>query len=263
MLARLFEASPTPAEEKAHMPAWICVDQAEIPTSAVDGLPFVQALFGRPLENLPAPQAGVSAVISNFGLEYVPASARATCCATWLAPRGRLHLVMHARGSLVDRQAEVSLGDLTLTLEKLDFPSRVAALIKSKVSAPTDPMERMMHGVQVRDDFNHAVNQMKAPLEERGSRDGPLLEWLMLGRDIVQSATSATLDQALERLEELRAAYGAEAARLRAMRATALGPDDLQAFKQELLSSGFASAQLATLDTSAGQAAWVVQALKA
>jgi hypothetical protein len=163
---------------------------------------------------------------------------------------------------VIDQQSALGLADLDLILDELDLPGRVAALLEAKVTAPADPMARMMHGIDVRDAFNECVNRMKSRLEERTVREGALLEWLMLTRDLVQSVTESTLGTALERLQVQRTAYDAERSRLSAMRSCALDQPGLEALGRDLASQGFESIQMGSLQTSVGPVAWVLDALR-
>jgi hypothetical protein len=163
---------------------------------------------------------------------------------------------------VIDQHSAQGLADLDLILDELDFPGRVAALLEAKVTAPADPMARMMHGIDIRDAFNEGINLMKSKLEERGTREGALLEWLVLSRDLVQSVSEATLGASLERLQAQRTAYDAERSRLSAMRSCALDQSGLEALGRELALEGFESIQLGSLEASVGPVAWVLDALK-
>lgn len=262
VLARLLQQSKQGREGGMRPTQWTCVDQAEIPASSVSDLPFVSGRFGLPWEALPVPESAVSALVSNFGLEYVRRDHLGSACALWLADGGRLHAVLHARDSVIDRQSALGLADLDLILDELDFPKRVAALLEAKVTAPAEPMARMLHGVEVRDAFNGGVNRIKSKLEERGARQGALLEWLVLARDLAQTVSDVTLDAALERLQTLRAAYDAERSRLSAMRSCALDQPGLEALGRDLASQGFESIRMGSLQTSVGSVAWVLDALR-
>ncbi len=262
VLARLLQA-PAPSRDGAtRRPQWTCVDQARIPASSVRDLTGVDGKFGLPWEALPVPAVGADALVSNFGLEYVSRDHLVGTCASWLAAGGRLHAVLHARDSVIDQQSALGLADLDLILNELDFPKRVAALLEAKVTAPSDPMARMMHGIDVRDAFNEGVNRMKSRLEERAAREGALLEWLMLARDLVQSVTEATLGSALERLQVQRTAYDAERSRLSAMRSCALDQPGLEALGRDLALQGFELIQMGSLQASVGPVGWVLDALR-
>lgn len=263
VLARLLQPLEQRRDGEPSAMQWTCVDQARIETSSLSDLPFVIGRFGLPWEALQAPDKGVNALVSNFGLEYVSRNNLVRTCAAWLAEGGRLHAVMHARDSVIDRQSAQGLADLDLILDELDFPGRVAALLEAKVSAPVDPVERLIHGVDTRDAFNGCVNHMKTQLEERVARQGALLEWLMLARDLVQAVSKVTLVASLERLQSLRAAYDAERARLREMRSCALEQSGLETLGRELASQGFESIQMGSLLASAGPVAWVLDATRA
>lgn len=243
---------------------WTCIDQAHIATSVLDDLPQVTGQFGQGWEKLSPPEVPAHhALLSNFGLEYVSRDHVKASCAQWLADGGRLHAVLHAKDSVIDRQSAQGLADLDLVLDELDLPRRVDGLLAAKATAPTDPMKRMIHGVEVRDEFNHCINRMKAVLEERGTKDGSLLEWMLASRDLLQTVSDdVTLSSARERLQHLRTAYDAERKRLRAMRAAALDPTGLDTLRQGLEAVGFESVRAYLLECSIGPVAWVLDALR-
>ncbi len=262
VLARLTQALETSRNGARRISQWTCVDQALIPMSSLSDLVGVVGEFGSPWEAMPAPATGADALVSNFGLEYVSRDHLGRTCASWLAVGGRLHAILHARDSVIDQQSALGLVDLDLILDEMNFPWHVAAVLEAKVTAPADPLARMMHCVDVRDAFNDCVNRMKSRLEERAVRAGALLEWLMLASDMVQTVSKVTLEASLERLQTLCAAYDAERSRLTAMRSAALDQSSLEALGRDLAHQGFVSIQLGSLHTSSGPAAWVLDALR-
>ena len=263
VLARLLTSMGSGHTKGMKATKWLCVDQAQIPASSVSDLPSVKTLFGVPWENLSASEHDVSVLVSNFGLEYVSHELIARGCASWLEKKGaRMHVVMHAKDSVIDRQTALGLSDLNLILDELNFPEQVFALLKSKVNAPADSVARIMHGVEVRDAFNQCVNRMKSILDQRGAAQSALLVWLVLSREMLQGVSEGTLGAALERLKALRIAYDAERSRLNAMRSCALDQSGIEALELELKLSGFDSIKISSLDCSMGTVAWVVDALK-
>ena len=218
--------------------------------------------FGMPWESLSASDHLVNAIVSNFGLEYVSHEHIARGCASWLEKGGRLHAVMHAQDSVIDRQSALGLSDLNLILDELGFPEQVASLLESKVTAPSDSVARIMHGVEIRDAFNQSVNRMKTVLDERGDAQSALLDWLVLSRDIVQTVSEGTLSAAQENLKTLRVLYEAERSRLTAMRSCALDPSGMDAIADELKLSGFDPVHVSRLECSLGTVAWTLDAHK-
>jgi hypothetical protein len=262
VLARLFASMDSGHPRPAAATQWLCVDQAQIPSKSVSDLPFVTGKFGVPWENLSASEHHANAIVSNFGLEYVSHEHIARGCASWLEKGGRLHAVVHAQGSVIDRQSALGLSDLNLILDELGFPEQVSALLKSKLTAPSDSVARMMHGVEVRDAFNQSVNRMKTVLDERGDVQSALLDWLVISRDIVQGISKGTLGAAQEHLKTLRVLYEAERWRLTAMRSRALDQSGMDAIAHELKLSGFDPIKISLLECSLGTVAWTVDAHK-
>lgn len=262
VLARLFASMDSQHQKKANPTQWLCLDQAQIPSTSVSDLPFVTSKFGVPWESSSASDHLVNAIVSNFGLEYVSHEHIARGCASWLEKGGRLHAVMHAQDSVIDRQSALGLSDLTLILDELGFPEQVAALLESKVTAPSDSVARMMHGVEIRDAFNQSVNRMKTVLDERGDAQSALLDWLVISRDIVQTVSEATLGAAQEHLKTLRVSYEAERSRLSAMRSCALDPSGMDVIARELKLCGFDPVNVSRLECSLGTVAWTLDAHK-
>ena len=262
VLARLFASMDSGQEKSATATQWLCVDQAQIPSTSVSDLPFVTSKFGMPWESLSASDHLVNAIVSNFGLEYVSHEHIARGCASWLEKGGRLHAVMHAQDSVIDRQSALGLSDLNLILDELGFPEQVASLLESKVTAPSDSVARIMHGVEIRDAFNQSVNRMKSVLDERGDAQSALLDWLVMSRDIVQTVSAGTLGAAQEHLKSLRVSYEAERSRLSAMRSCALDPSGMDVIARELKLCGFDPVNVSRLECSLGTVAWTLDAHK-
>ena len=262
VLARLFASIDSEHQRPASATQWLCVDQAQIPSTSVSDLPFVTGKFGVPWENLSASEHHANAIVSNFGLEYVSHEHIAQGCASWLEKGGRLHAVVHVQGSVIDRQSALGLSDLNLILDELGFPELVSALLKSKVTAPADPVARMMHGVEVRDAFNQSVNRMKTVLDERSDAQSVLLNWLVISRDMVQAVSEETLGAAQEHLKTLRVLYEAERSRLTAMRSCALDQSGIDAVAHELKLNEFDPIHVSRLECSLGTVAWTLDAHK-
>jgi hypothetical protein len=262
VLARLFASMDSGQEKSATATQWLCVDQAQIPSTSVSDLPFVTSKFGMPWESLSASDHLVNAIVSNFGLEYVSHEHIARGCASWLEKGGRLHAVMHAQDSVIDRQSALGLSDLNLILDELGFPEQVASLLESKVTAPSDSVARIMHGVEIRDAFNQSVNRMKTVLDERGDAQSALLDWLVMSRDIVQTVSAGTLGAAQEHLKSLRVLYEADRSRRSAMRSCALDPSGMDVIARELKLCGFDPVHVSRLECSLGTVAWTLDAHK-
>jgi hypothetical protein len=262
VLARLLSSMGGEHQRTSKANNWLCVDQAQIPTASLSDLPFVTSMFGTPWENLSASEHDANVIVSNFGLEYVSHDLIARGCAAWLKKGGRLHAVVHAQGSVIDRQSALGLSDLTIILDELGFPEQVSALLKSKVTAPSDSINRIMHGVEVRDAFNQSVNRMKSILDDRGAAQSALLDWLVVSREIVQVVSEGTLEASQERLKTLRVLYEAERSRLKAMRSCALDQSGIEEIALDLKLNGFDAVHISRLDCSLGTVAWTVDAHK-
>ena len=137
---------------------------------------------------------------------------------------------------------------------------RARALFVAMAGAPVDPIERMMHGVDVRDAYNAAVNRVKQRMEDRGTVSPPLLNMLNGIRLLAGLAANGSLPQAEASLAAQRAGLQAEVCRLRTMQVSAHSEMSLNAFEQKLQAAGFEQLERAHLDCEFGAIAWVVTA---
>lgn len=242
---------------------WICVDSAEWP--AARDLPTGARLTMRTGQNfadaLPPP-GGVDALLSNFGLEYVPRDACAEACWAWLAGGAHLHAVMHASGSIIDRAASTHLADIAFALREVQLFERAAAMLRALATAPADPMERMMHGVDVRDAYNAAVNALKARMEAAGARSAPLMDMLQGITALTGPVRAGHLEDALQTLSQRARDYASEIARLEAMRTAALDEAGAAEFVAAVSRAGLRDVRAERLDSAIGPVAWILSGRK-
>jgi hypothetical protein len=242
---------------------WVCIDQADWP-GARETLPSA-AITMRTAENFSdamPPPGGVAAVVSNFGLEYLPREGAVDAIWAWLASGARLHAVLHARGSVIDRVAMANLGDIAFAVQDAHLFERGAAMLDAMATAPADPVDRMMHAVEVRDAYNAAVNALKARMEAAGSRSAPLMDMLQGITGLVPLVRQGGADQALSRLRARASDYAAECRRLEAMRDAALDEAELTGLAQRLTATGLRDLSATALDSSIGRVAWVLSGRK-
>lgn len=238
---------------------WICIDSAHWPGAreALQGARLTLRTGENFADALPPP-GGVDALLSNFGLEYVDQQAAAEACWAWLAGGARLHAVIHARGSVIDRAASANLADIGCALHEVRLFDRASAMLQALATAPADPVDRMMHAMDVRDAYNDAVNVLKARMQAAGSRSAPLVDMLQGITVLAARVREGHLGAALEALNARAAAYGAEHARLEAMRRAALDEAGLSALVEALSRAGLRQVQTRPLDSGLGQVAWAV-----
>lgn len=242
---------------------WICLDEARWPLAPPDGWP--PGLHLRQGENFARavpPPGGVGAVLSNFGLEYVPRQSVARACWNWMSPGAALHAALHQRDSVIDRAATSHLSDIRFALEEVKLFECASAMLAALATAPVDPMERMMHAVEVRDAYNLGVNALKARMEKAGQRSAPLMDMLHGVTALVGEVRQGRLDSALQALSQRGAAYGAECRRLEAMRDAALDDREAQRFVEDLARTGLAEVRVHPLACPLGPVAWVVTGRK-
>ena len=259
VIARLLKAPPSPAS--AIEPSrWICLDQAHISSDSVEDLPGLQMIGGQRFEDAAPPEAGVGALISNFGLEYMEPGRWVPATACWLRNGARLHALVHASGSVIDLGTEQWMADLSLALDELDFFTLLARLLEAKATAPADVMARMMHGLEVRDEYNRAVNRMKARIEDRGVRGGPILDILLLARDMVQAVPGLLLEDAHARTRRSEKSFRAELSRLQAMRKAAWDEQAASSVVALMELRGFQDIRVSEMSSGSVRVAWVLEA---
>lgn len=242
---------------------WICIDSAHWP-GAHAGLPGTRLSLrtGQNFVDALPPPGGVDGLVSNFGLEYVPRERAAEACWAWLAGGARLHAVMHAKGSVIDRAAMTHLDDIAFALTDAQLFDRASAMLQALATAPSDPVERMMHAIDVRDAYNAAVNALKARMEAARLRSEPLIDMLQGITALTGPARTGQLESALAGLARREADYRAECARLEAMRQAALDEVAVTAFHRALSEAGLRDVTGQLLDSPAGPVGWIVSARK-
>lgn len=260
VLARLLQGLAPAAMRDVR---WVCVDQADWPgarESAANSMITMRS--GENFVDAMPPAGGVSAVVSNFGLEYLPREGAVDAVWAWLASGARLHAVLHARGSVIDHAATANLGDITFALRDARLFEHGAAMLGAMATAPEDPVDRMMHAVDVRDAYNAAVNALKARMEAAGRRSAPLMDMLQGITGLVPLVRQGLSHQALERLGERARDYAAECRRLEAMRDAAHDEVALAGLVDALKATGMRELSAAPLDSSLGSVGWVLSGRK-
>lgn len=240
---------------------WRCLDRASFAAEVGQALPGAIALEGGVdfADSVPAgpPAAGL---VSNFGLEYVRRDGVAAACRRWLAPAGRLSAVVHARGSVVDQVSQNSVDDLDLALRDARLFETSRELLSAMASLPSDPVERMMYGVDIRDAYNASVNALKERMQQRGAYSGVLVDMLNTVRDLAGWVRQGRLDEALAQLAQRRLDYAAERLRLADMQASAMDQAQVAGLAEQLRAAGFDEAGYAPLDCRLGRVAWLLSA---
>jgi len=240
---------------------WWCVDQADLGTGWQQALPSaVRMLDNTSFESSQAPEGPADAVVSNFGLEYVPIEALVQALPAWLIDRGQVHAVLHARGSVIDQVSQLHAQDLHVALIEAQFHQRAHDLAQAMATAPSDPVQRMMHGVGVRDAYNQAVDTLKQHMDARGQASAVLMDMLHGVTAVLRQLPQTGVELARMRITEQAQAYAAEAARLQQMRDSALDETQARALRDAFLASrpGGGTLLVGRLDCSRGQVAWTL-----
>jgi hypothetical protein len=238
---------------------WVCLDQARVP--AGPDIPSTVLLRDQEDFVTCAPAAApVDALISSFGIEYVEAHAVAVSCARWLRTGGRLHAVVHASDSVIDRVSRNSAEDILWALDEVRLFEVAHDLFTAMACLPTDPIERMMHGVQARDGYNVAVNCIKQRMNLRGSVSPALMDMLNGIRALADTVMQGRLALARQSLAMRKDALLGEVRRLQAMQRCALDARGLQELGRDLGEAGFEGVAHSAIDCALGRVGWSLSA---
>ena len=256
ILARLMERLGWPLRAPL---IWWCIDHAELGTGWQHALPSGVRVRDQTRFEAARPLEGpVDAVVSNFGLEYLGLEAVMQAMPRWVKPQGHLEAVVHAKGSVIDSASAEHVADLQLALEELQLPQLGVELAGAMATAPADPVARMMHGVEVRDAYNAAVDRLKQVMDTRG-RPSPVLMDLLHGiTNTLRQVGPLGQAAAAERIQAQGTAYGWELARLRQMQASALDEAQAQAWREGLAAAlpTLRPVHLSPVECSLGLVAW-------
>jgi hypothetical protein len=240
---------------------WRCLDKATFVPAVAAAMPAAITIHGgvdfAASQPIVAPAA---ALISNFGLEYVDRSGLATACRRWLAAGGRLSAVIHARGSIIDQVSNASADDIRYALDAARLFDRSRDLFVAMASLPSDPMERMMYGVDIRDAYNASVNGLKRRMEDKGAYSAVLIDMLTLVSNLAGRVPQSRLDDVLAELQRREGDYAAEVVRLSDMQASAMDEAQMAALAQELRVAGFGQIGVAPLTCTLGLLGWTLSA---
>jgi hypothetical protein len=208
-----------------------------------------------------APDQGqADALVSNFGVEYVDRRMMAPACARWLRPGARLHVALHAAGSIINRVSLASAQDIVWALDDVGLFSAAHALFEAMAAIPSDPVARAAHGREARDGYNRAIDQLKQRMEFRGEASAPLMDMLQSLRALAGLPGQGALAQAQHALALRVQALRAEVNRLQEMQASALDAPQRQALEQALGAAGFDDLRFVPIECEVGLVGWSLSA---
>jgi hypothetical protein len=239
--------------------AWWCLDQAQLGQAWQHALPSGVRIREQTPFQLAQPEQGpVDALVSNFGLEYLDLQALAQALPRWLKPQAQLRAVLHAKDSVIDAASTEHIADLQLALQELQLPQRAQALAQAMATAPLDSMARMMHGVEVRDAYNEAVDRLKQVMEARGRASAVLMDLLRGITNSLRDVGRIGAKEPIQRIQSQASAYQAELSRLRQMQASALDEKKAQAWRDTLGAAvpGGRALTLSPVECHLGRVAW-------
>lgn len=243
---------------------WICIDEARIalPPESAPGL-AIQTHYGEDFAQSSPAGAPVDGLVSNFGLEYVDRALVAQACRRWLRPGGLLRCMVHARDSVIDRQARDSAADLALALDDLDFFRRAGDLLDAIATLPADPAARRSHAPGVREAFNAVVDHLKRTMDTRGAPSSAWYEMLQGVHALVELALHGQVDDARAALLQREADYRDEIRRLALMQRCALDAAAVSALADSLRAASFDDVHHHVIECDAGTVAWSIGAVRA
>lgn len=237
---------------------WWCIDAAHLGSAWQHALPAsIRVLDQTPFDTAEPPHGPVDALVSNFGLEYLPLRSIAQAVPRWLRPNGIFNAVLHARGSVIDAVSREHAGDLRMALEDVRLPALAKDLVSALATAPADPVQRMMHGVETRDAYNAGVDRLKQVMEDRGRPSAVLMDLLRATTQVIRDLKTVGEPAAQRTLEQLQAVYEGERRRLDQMLASALDETAAAHWRTTLQeSAGLKHLELERLDCGIGTVAW-------
>jgi hypothetical protein len=244
-------------KSKVQVGRWICLDSA---ASASTHWPKQKSDVYNPQWSIGSiekvvPTVKVDLIVSNFGAEYADLSQVATCVRAWSHETTRIAWVLHARDSIIDQQSQLSLADLNYLLSKTRFFSTTQNLISKAADVPTDPLERMMHGVQERDAFNLEVNGLKAYMAQQQRRSSVLIQCLQIATATVEQLVQrkGNIVEAVQRFEGFVRALQFEKERLEQMNSVALDGTQVETLTKSLAHHGFRNLRVQQLHMQPSQ----------
>jgi hypothetical protein len=240
---------------------WVCLDAATLPPAGLQA-PWLCWMGGTDFASAIAPDGPCDGLVSNFGLEYVSRSELAQACARWLVRGGRLSAVVHATGSVIDLTAQQTLNDIQHALVDAQLFDRAHDLIQAMATLPIDPSRRQQHGVETRAAYNLVVDDLKARMVERGRRVQVWIDMLTALTGFIREARDGRADHAISRCAELGRAYDAETLRLRAMRASAIGPQEQAALADLFSQAGLSRPDWHAIRAPIGLVGWHLTAVR-
>jgi SAM-dependent methyltransferase len=216
-----------------------------------------------PFASLPFATGSVALVVSQFGLEYGNTDEAWSEVLRILRPTARVALVMHKRGSRLDRVAadEVLIGRAVLDGDLL---GRAAALLPYLGRARTDSdraaLRNDRNAEAARARFNAGVDALGAVagMLRHGGYAREILD--EVSRTLAGAASEVGgASTAALRLQGLQQGLGDHIARLGALRSSAVDEAALNVIRQRLLTAGFALAEPATLLEGDAEMGWVIE----
>lgn len=215
-----------------------------------------------PMDRLPLPSASVSLAASLFGIEYANGDETWREVLRTLRPRARVALILHKRGSRVDRVAadDLAVGMAALAAGGIFDRARQMLPYLARAHGPGGA-EALRHNASAeaaRRAFNASTDGLVglAELLRHGDYAHEILDALTRVLGETQAETVGAVDR---QISAQRVGIERHLQRLAAMRASALDDAGIAAMHERLRAAGFTLAPPATLAEEGHEMGWLIE----
>jgi len=213
------------------------VDRAELAPelAAKEQLSLLEKIRFHPktsIEFMPFSDRSVSMISSQYGIEYSNVLAALKECARILKPNGRLMVITHSKDSSVMKQTELDLQDSHLLSKKLDIVNKYKKLVT--VEMDSDAKFSQQERDRAKSEFQQAAAEIMHRIRARDEKAVRFLNGVMhrLGQ-IYQQRHQGDLAAAHALADDITLEHDAHRRRLQDLKQAALGPDEIEQWKNE------------------------------
>lgn len=214
---------------------------------------------------LPLEDRSVSVAISQFGFEYGADDAAWTELLRVLRPRARVAMILHKRGSQLDR---VAADEIALARSALDADGLFAAALdiatylpQTRTDAGRNALRQDPGAEAARRRYNSAADVL-ANLSKLLTHGGAAAELLQGVAECLGVATAVPPAQVRTTLERLRDNTRNHLARIQALRDAALDRDGIARFGDRFRAAGFGPPGIGAIQEEGYEMGWTLEALR-
>lgn len=199
-----------------------------------------------PAEELPFPDAGFDAVVSQYGIEYSAMKRSLAEAARVLAPGGRLRFGVHAAEGDLAADTKAAIADADFLLDELDLTGRAARAVEAVLGIERGHQAGPFAEVAAQGRYAEFREGLKAVAERVPSAvDQAMLasvhQWLVT---LFESRQQLGLQSVFTRLADLREEISAHRERQQALIAATLTAKQLAAVAKRLEKLGLTAVTL-------------------